>query len=206
VSLTRLRRALPVVVWALVIGGLGTAFYLWGPPGQARAEARAYVRCVERRLKQFKAMSPAQLQILRANITHPPFTLRVKAEERCSVSGLRDNMFWNEVRTTPSGELVPCTHAHVRCPYEEEGRSARQVANSLTSLKEVKVKAIMRCTQANIHCSYEEEPTLKRCRTSFLAGVHDALVPFRPNRREWQQWVQRAKSECRKSLRGNARE
>jgi hypothetical protein len=32
------------------------------------------------------------------------------------------------------------------------------------------------------------------------------LVSFRPTRREWQQWAQRAKFECRRSLRANAPE
>ena len=143
------------------------------------------------------------MQILRENMSFPPFTLRVKAEENCSVSGLRDDMFWGEVRTTPSGELVPCTQAHVRCPYEEEGRPDRQAVMPHI-IEEMKVKAIRQCGQAHIHCPYEEEPTFMRCRASFLDGVQEALVSFRPTRREWQQWAQRAKFECRRSLRANA--
>ena len=62
-----------------------------------------------------------------------PYTLRLRAEEVCSGISFPnggdkwDDMFWGEVRTTPSGELVPCSEAHVRCPYEEEGRPNRAV-------------------------------------------------------------------------------
>ena len=199
-SWSRLRLALPVVVFALIIGGLGTAWYMWGP-ATARAEARAYVRCVERRLSQYKAMSPAQIQLVREHITFPPYTLRVKAEESCSGISFPDDgdkwddMFWGQVRTTPSGELVPCSEADVRCPYEEEGRPNRMPHIT----KEMKVKAIMQCTRANVHCPYEDEPTFMRCRASFLDGVQEALVSFRPTRRELNQWAQRAKFECRRS-------
>jgi hypothetical protein len=157
---------------------------------------------VERQLKEFKAMTPTQEKMLRSNIVSPPYTLRVHAEDGCSASGLRDDMFWGEVRTTPSGELVPCTRADVRCPYEEEPRPAR--TPHIT--KEITVRSIRLCSRVNIHCPYEDKPTFRRCRASLLGESKEALVPYHLTRREWQQWERYVEAECRRSLKANASE
>ena len=75
-------------------------------------EFRAYSRCVERKLKQLKALPAGDIRLIRENANYEPFTLRISAESDCSGTSrpgegdLWDDMFWQTVRTTPSGDFA----------------------------------------------------------------------------------------------------
>ena len=82
------------------------------PVAYAR-EFRAFSRCVERKLKQLKALPARDILLIRENANYEPFTLRTSAESDCSGTSrpgegdLWDDMFWQTMRTTPSGRPVP---------------------------------------------------------------------------------------------------
>jgi hypothetical protein len=82
------------------------------PAAYAR-EFRAFSRCVERDLKELKALPARDIRRIRENANYEPFTLRISAESDCSGTSrpgkgdLWDDMFWQTVRTTPSGRPVP---------------------------------------------------------------------------------------------------
>ena len=113
------------------------------PAAYAR-EFRAFSRCVESKLKRLKALPARDIRLIRE-------PLHASAESDCSGTShptkgdLWDDMNLADVRTTRSGELVQCTQAHVRCPYEEESRPDRHAVMPRIT-KEMKVKAIMQCT------------------------------------------------------------
>jgi len=75
-------------------------------------EFRAFFRCVERKLKQLKALPAGDIRLIRENANYEPFTLRISAESDCSGTSrpgegdLWDDMFWQTVRTTPSGDFA----------------------------------------------------------------------------------------------------
>lgn len=82
------------------------------PAAYAR-EFRAFSRCVERKLQQLMALPARDIRLIRGNANYEPFTLRISAESDCWGSSrpgegdLWDDMFWQTVRTTPSGRPVP---------------------------------------------------------------------------------------------------
>jgi hypothetical protein len=76
-------------------------------------EFRAFSRCVEWKIKQLKALPARHIRLIRKNANYEPFTLRIASESDCSgisrpgEGDLWDDMFWQTVRTTPSGRPVP---------------------------------------------------------------------------------------------------